>query len=246
MSASNITVVCPSCGGHSTTTDFCSECGGQLTQVSNEAPVVLSSDEFKPMFNVGGKEICPVCNEERANSHAMFCDNCRFNFNTRQPFVGATNIVVDDVLKPLASVDIDMTAVIVPAMEPVIAEMPKSFRKDYDLIVMVNREKVTPSDHPKDPDQRIFPMDFKEMIIGRGSVVSGAINPDILVQDPGVSRGKHARINQTDDGLTVIDLASANGTILNGNELTANVPTSLKTDDIIDIGCWTRIIVKAK
>jgi hypothetical protein len=244
MSDSNITVVCRSCGAHSTTTDFCSDCGGKLTQDPPQDPPtsndVVVSDEFKPMFNADGKEICPVCNEERSNQHAMFCDNCRFNFNTRQPFIGTQNVQTDDVLTPppLAQ-DTDLTIV-----KP--TEAPKAFLKNYDLVVMVNREKVGAGDHPKDPDQRIFPMDFKEIIIGRGVAVAGAINPDIVVQDPGVSRGKHARIDQGNNDLTVIDLSSANGTVLNGVELTPNVPTSLKTGDILDIGCWTRIIIKAK
>lgn len=58
---------------------------------------------------------------------------------------------------------------------------------------------------------------------------------DIHLPSSMVSR-KHAEIRQTNQGYTLTDLGSSNGTVLNGNPLDPNTPTLLKDNDTLEIG----------
>ena len=67
-----------------------------------------------------------------------------------------------------------------------------------------------------------------------GPVVIGrSPGADIVIGDDFVS-GKHTRISPAGDGAVIEDLGSTNGTVLNGQRLTA--PQQLRPGDAIDIG----------
>ena len=67
-----------------------------------------------------------------------------------------------------------------------------------------------------------------------GPVVIGrSPGADIVIGDDFVS-GKHARISPAGDGAVLEDLGSTNGTVLNGQRISA--PANLRTGDAIDIG----------
>ena len=74
---------------------------------------------------------------------------------------------------------------------------------------------------------KLFPLDKPELLIGRELV------NDIVVSDADVSR-KHARLLQQGDVWLVEDLASTNGTYVNGNRLSA--PQHLQPGDQIKLG----------
>ncbi len=61
--------------------------------------------------------------------------------------------------------------------------------------------------------------------------------------EAGVSR-QHAIIQLDDDGATVTDLGSANGTRLNGRTIPANIPQLLEYGDILTLGKFKLEILK--
>ena len=88
-----------------------------------------------------------------------------------------------------------------------------------------------------------------EIMIGRRDEESGNF-PDIDLTpygalDEGVSR-IHARLQQSEDALTIIDLSSVNGTYLNGERLIPNQPRILHDGDEIRFGkLITRVYFRA-
>ena len=52
-------------------------------------------------------------------------------------------------------------------------------------------------------------------------------------------------LRRPDGSLVLRDPGSANGTQVNGVEVVAGVDTPLKADDVIAVGAWTRITVRA-
>ncbi|MBZ0291111.1 MAG: FHA domain-containing protein [Anaerolineae bacterium] len=82
----------------------------------------------------------------------------------------------------------------------------------------------------------------KETIILGRSSNSTAPNPATLIDlspyralSLGVSR-QHARINYSDDGYTIEDLNSSNGTWLNGNRLSASQIYRIRPGDHVQLG----------
>ena len=76
---------------------------------------------------------------------------------------------------------------------------------------------------------RSFPIDKEEIMIGRVD------NCDLLVEDELVSR-HHCKILLTPDGAQLVDLASTNGTLLNGRKIDK---VFLKEGDQIQVGSVT-------
>lgn len=71
-----------------------------------------------------------------------------------------------------------------------------------------------------------FPLSLGQIILGK------AEGSDIQISDSGVSR-RHAKLVLDDDGIKIIDLASTNGTFVNGVKIEH---TQLKPDDVIHMG----------
>ena len=67
---------------------------------------------------------------------------------------------------------------------------------------------------------------------GQTVVVGRAVTTDLPIYDPTVSR-RHAELVHTNDGVTVRDLGSSNGTFVNGNRVTE---TSLSDGDAVTFG----------
>ncbi|MRR10805.1 FHA domain-containing protein, partial [bacterium] len=72
-----------------------------------------------------------------------------------------------------------------------------------------------------------FPIDRPELILGRDPAA------DILIDSPGVSR-RHARLYQEAGACWLEDLASRNGTFVNGERLSA--PCHLQSKDEVRLG----------
>lgn len=77
-----------------------------------------------------------------------------------------------------------------------------------------------------------FPISAPVLTIGR------APDNDIVINHPAVS-GHHLRIVVNASDITVTDLNSTNGTLLNGQRIAANTPTSAHPGDVIRIGDLT-------
>jgi hypothetical protein len=95
--------------------------------------------------------------------------------------------------------------------------------------------------------ERRFPLAGQQMRIGRRSAAR-AVEPEIDLSgppvDPGISR-LHALLLPAPDGSwAVLDPGSANGTLLNGREMTPGELMLLRDGDRINLGAWTAITVR--
>jgi len=230
------TYPCPKSGCASTDPDWCSECGAQMrpAPVGALGATVVPTNSVTPM-------LCPDCGTPREGE---FCGVCRYNFETGQSY--SAHPAAPSVVAPSPAAK---SAAPVPAATiPVTAEAalalgaPKgnwSVIIDFDPSIDPMNEGATITPRP----QLTFPLDLPEILIGRRN---GKAHPEIPVDDEGVS-SRHARISFTAEGNPVLlDLASTNGTAVNGGTVTPGVPTALASGDQIVIGRWTRITIKTR
>ena len=68
----------------------------------------------------------------------------------------------------------------------------------------------------------------------RSWVIGTSPECDIVVVDAPMASGRHCKLTQSPDGLTLQDLGSTNGTYVDGNRITA--PTRIKPDQEITLG----------
>lgn len=212
---------CPNCGGVSSDAEFCSECGAAMAPAAVPPAAAAGPDDALA---------CPVCGETRPGPFARYCDTCRYDFLSRQPFSAAPP-------PPAAPPPL--------SPEPLPASVT-TLGQRCDLRASVDLSLRQPDDPmPSDTRERIFPLDLADHLIGRRSD-SEDIHPEIVIGDPGISR-RHLRILRAPDGsLAALDLGSMNGTRLNGAALEPNVPTPLREGDAVTLGCWTRLTVTAR
>lgn len=97
---------------------------------------------------------------------------------------------------------------------------------------------------PTDAPEHVVALD-REMLVGRRDDRRD-IRPDLPLNDPGASR-RHAKFVLNADGTPALqDLASMNGTQINGVETTSGSRTTLKDGDAVTLGRWTRIRVRGR
>ncbi len=206
----------------------CPKCGVNSTdpEFCSECGAALGSAPEAAAETVpGAPETCPVCGEPRPGPFARFCDNCRYDFTAKQPFSAAPP------LQPAA---------------PAPPEPPAAIPGHWDLHASVDLTLRRPEDPmPADTRDRIFPLDLSDHLIGRRSDKQD-IHPEIVIDDPGISR-RHARILRAADGtLSLLDLGSMNGTKLDGRAVEPNVPATLAGGSQVTLGCWTRLVVQPR
>ena len=97
---------------------------------------------------------------------------------------------------------------------------------------------------PTDEPDYFYPLTESETLIGRRDDRQG-IHPQIPLRDPGASR-RHAILRSDADGVSIMDLGSTNGTLVNGVELPPNSRRMLKNGDAITVGRWTRLVVRSE
>ena len=207
---------CPTCGSISTDPEFCSECGAAMTRTAQTPLALLPSGEPPPVAAPGGPESCPICGEARPSPSARYCDNCRYDFLAQQPFSATP---------PTSTSTSTTTPTPQPAPPPPPITPFTGLR--FDLHATPDPTLRRPEDpSPPDLQTRIFPLDLADHLIGRRSDAAD-IHPEITLPDPGISR-RHARILRAPGGeLSLLDLASTNGTRLNGTPVAPNVATPL-------------------
>ena len=94
--------------------------------------------------------------------------------------------------------------------------------------------------------ERRFRLAGTEVRVGRRSESRG-IHPEIDLTgppaDPGVSRLHVVLVAAPDGTWSVVDPGSANGTLVNGNEIRAGEKVPLRDGDVIHLGAWTALTV---
>ncbi len=217
-----MTVVCPD-GHPSDESDYCSVCGVAI--VAPAAPLTPTPPRAAP--GAPRAQACPVCGEARSPG-ARFCEVCRFDFVS-----GAAG-------PPPKSV---------PAAPPPAAASPvvgTSVR--WQLVLSIDPALDTEPDPAVPPPvepERLFPVDLPEMLVGRRDDRQN-IRPAVPLHDPGASR-RHARFLLGPDGtVSLHDLASTNGTKLNGKDVVSGSVVPLQAGDEVTLGRWTRIRLQVR
>jgi len=122
-------------------------------------------------------------------------------------------------------------------------------RAYYDSVMAVDGPDAGGIKFPPFCPDRHFPLQGKQISIGRQSRTRG-ISPDIDLlgppEDPGVSHLHALLLAQPDGSWAVVDLDSANGTVVNDepNPLSPNTPRPLADGDRVYLGAWTRITMR--
>lgn len=119
----------------------------------------------------------------------------------------------------------------------------------WEFVVTIDASLDTEPDAaapcPAGEPEHVFDFDGAEMLVGRRDDRRD-IRPEIAVGDPGSSR-RHAKFVRNADGSVALqDLASMNGTSVNGATVTAGSRQTLKAGDEVTLGRWTRIKLRRK
>jgi len=141
---------------------------------------------------------------------------------------------------PLATEQALPDIVPVPAPSPRLPQLQVRVTIDESL----NTEPDPDQPCPQGVPAKVYHLDLKEMMVGRLGG-AGAMQPEIAVGDGGVSR-HHLKFVRGASVWLVLELGSANGTLLNGRPLVAHVETPIKAGDHLTLGMWTRIAVEAR
>jgi hypothetical protein len=171
-----------------------------------------------------------VCGEARV-SGARFCEVCRYDF-----VAGAAGPPPKSV--PAAP----PPARAAPAGVPATASL-------WQLVLTIDPALDTEPDPAAPPPpveaERVFPVDLPEMLVGRRDDRQN-IRPAVPLHDPGASR-RHARFLLGADGaVSLHDLASTNGTKLNGKDVVSGSVVRLQAGDEVTLGRWTRIRLQVR
>jgi hypothetical protein len=179
---------------------------------------------------------CPVCGEGRI-SGARFCEVCRFDFVAGVAGPPPTSVPSMPLAPPVGA----------PAAPPPTAPVAVVGSK-WQLVLTIDPALDTEPDPVQPPPvepERVFPIDLAEMLVGRRDDRQN-IRPAVPVHDPGASR-RHARFLLGNDGVVSLhDLASTNGTKLNGQDVVSGSMVPLKEGDEVTLGRWTRIVLKVR
>ena len=235
---------CPK-GHASESDDYCDECGSPMGSSHSGIKKPTEASENK----------CPDCQTPRESGY-RFCEVCQYDFNIGQSAVSDSRLAKSDELarqalsrNDMPSVSVAEIQVITPAtnvQQPVAEktfEIPLLCRvtADPSFCQEVESKALFPS---AGIDPLIFHLDLDENLIGRDSVSKNSI-PDIPVNDPGISR-RHLKIIKMNGVFCVLELGSANGTMLDGLPLTAGKPEPLKPGSLLRLGMWTQIAIEAR
>jgi len=117
-------------------------------------------------------------------------------------------------------------------------------RAYYDSVQAAGGPEAASIAFPAYCPQRRFPLDRAEIRIGRHSASSG-ISPEIDLSvapaDPGISRLHAVLLRAADGSWAIVDPGSANGTLLNGDELVPGQVVPVRDGDRIHLGAWTEL-----
>jgi hypothetical protein len=223
----------------------------------HSAPPIHGSGPANSAAAANGAEKCPEC-MTLIPAGARFCEACRYDFVNRTSFSSLAAIAqtiaahaVAEAPPPLVSDTpvaaqflVASPAAVAPAMARVATSSPRLLLRivvDPSLYTDPDPDSPCPTDRP----EKIFHLDLDENTLGRQFEGKG-VHPEIVVQDPSISR-RHLKFLRGSGGeYSVLELGSANGTEFNNNALEPGVVTVVKPGDQITLGMWTRISVEAR
>jgi hypothetical protein len=221
---------CPN--GHlSTSDDYCSVCGVKLT--ADPEPVGVGGSDK------GQSTICPKCQTAQLDSAAQFCENCGHKLDEAVPKEAA----------PIAAIQAQSSAAPDPSHESALTPSDcttgdppvAAWRVECRVFKDPAPDQTTPRAVYESSTEIILKNQVTQ--IGRSSQKRN-LRPEIACDwDDAVSH-RHAQIELDPDGSAfLVDVGSTNGTMLNGQLISANTPVKLKDGDRISIGGKTALVV---
>jgi FHA domain len=240
---------CPS-GHESASDDYCDVCGALIGSAvltpfaqapgpmpgaaPGQAPAGVSSAE-------GG---CPRCGVPRVG---QFCESCGFDFNAARPSVPPT-APPQQAPPPQQPAPPRLVPSASPANGAVWTIVVTADRAYYDSVQDAGGPDAAAIGFPAYCPERRFRLAGTEVRVGRRSESRG-IHPEIDLTgppaDPGVSRLHVVLVAAPDGTWSVVDPGSANGTLVNGDEIPAGATVSLRDGDVIHLGAWTALTVSS-
>lgn len=246
---------CPE-GHESASEDYCDVCGMLISAptAARSAPAASAPAASAPAavaVAAGGGEACPSCGAPKSG---QFCESCGFNFSSGQ--------AAPSPAAPSATPAPQTPQAPSAPQAPLAPEAPSAHSASAGLatwtaVVSADREYYDRMRDASGPDaddiafpaycpERRFHLADHEVQIGRRSPSRG-LDPEIDLTgpplDPGISRLHAVLIPTTAGGLAILDPGSANGTEVNGTEVTAGQQIPLNDGDRISLGAWTTITV---
>jgi hypothetical protein len=232
-----VTVTCPA-GHESATDDYCDVCGAALA-----TPPPVAAPPAAAATKSGGPA-CANCGAPHEAGDA-FCEVCGLDFATGelpQPPPPPGPAAAEDEPDGESSSGEEAPS---PA-GPSPGEWYVVIEPDHDWFERNEAEGTTGSvTFPEDTVPWQLTLSGEEVLVGRRSDTRTA-QPDLEVEDPGVSR-RHAILRRQLDGSWVItDEESTNGTWVDGDAdpIAAGEPTVLQDGSIVHIGAFTRLTIR--
>jgi hypothetical protein len=239
-----VTTVCRD-GHASDEPDYCSVCGAPIVAGGGPAaPAPRGGPTLAPQ-STSVPVTCPSCGELREDPDARFCEVCRYDFLQKRP--GPPPVARTVPAGPAPVLAPPRAAAPAPAPAPTPAPAPAA--RAWDLVITVDPALDTDpdADHPcpKDAAPIVMAVDKGDLLVGRHDETR-AIHPEISLRDPGASR-RHAKFVTDPDGAVALqDLASTNGTQLNGKDVPPGARQRLAEGDSVTLGRWTRITLRGR
>ncbi|MDU0294244.1 FHA domain-containing protein [Saccharothrix longispora] len=211
---------CPA-GHGSATGDSCEVCGAPIADAGAPAVPATASAVTVGVPPVVRDGVCAVCGAPRVG---RYCEACGH-----------------DALAAVPAVPVSSPAVARAAWHVTV----EADREYFDRVVAAGGPDAESMRFPGFCPPRRFDLAGDQVTIGRRSRSRGIFPGVDLVgppEDPGVSH-HHALLVDSGDGWAVVDLASTNGTTLNGSTepLPPHVPEPLRPGDRVHVGAWTTI-----
>jgi FHA domain-containing protein len=228
---------CPQ-GHTSTDEEFCDVCGREIGGAPGVVTATAPTTAEAELPAAG--TTCKACG---AALTGRFCEECGHDSLSAPPPVPMA-VAKQVEVEPAPPVPADRVPEAATWTATVTAD-----RAYFDSVMAVDGPDASGITFPPYCPDRHFPLAGKEISIGRQSRSRG-IHPDIDLlgppEDPGVSHLHALLLARDDGGWSIVDLDSANGTLVNDDTspLRPNVPTPLADGDRVYIGAWTRITLR--
>ena len=250
---------CPS-GHESASDDYCDVCGTLIgtAVLTGFTPAPEATPGQAPGGVSPAEDGCPRCGVPRTG---QFCESCGFDFKAASPgTVGPTSpsppspqtaVLPQPAPSPQAapSAQAGSSAPVpsaTPANDAAWAIVVTADRAYYDSVQEAGGPDAAAIGFPAYCPERRFRLAGSEVHVGRRSESRG-IHPEIDLTgppaDPGVSRLHVVLVRAPDGTWSVVDPGSANGTLVNGNEIRAGETVPLRDGDVIHLGAWTALTV---
>ena len=254
---------CPS-GHESASDDYCDVCG-TLIGTAVLTPFVQAPGSTPGQAPDGVSPAqggCPRCGVPRVG---QFCESCGFDFNAAGPDeAAAARPPLPQTGPPAQAPPPPLTAPPKPVPPvppaPSVPSVPSATPVNgagWTIVVTADRAYYDSVQDAGGPDagaigfpaycpERRFHLAGTEVRVGRRSESRG-IHPEIDLTgppaDPGVSRLHVVLVGAPDGTWSVVDPGSANGTLVNGDEIPAGETVPLRDGDVIHLGAWTALRV---